>query len=320
MLVQNVSAFQSVLSASMTMTWSWFFFLSPPLFCFCPIPVFTLKPALKVLGVNSKGWCKHLETDWKGVTWPTGPWAHHWVFPTFLSFVRGVEWIACFIVKILIWAEICFSLRNLCIAYILLSKLSRNRKFHFHLVAWRRSFYNFIYLTFVLLFIFPSHRHHVFQGASLRCLHKGRTKQSRGRRGRSDQPWWSLLRLIPKWRWRNQRRQHQTLLSATLHASPALPLQRRGWRRGRGGLRWKRSRAVQVRPEHTTQAALFSMRRCGLRLSLWCGIMWGLQGVLQENHPRWVLWWSACLHHKQYTQPLHLKIHNIVTLSHTAWL
>lgn len=142
-------------------------------------------------------------------------------------------------------------------------------------------------LLLTLTFLFPR-RNHVFQGASVRRLHKGRTEQSRRRRGRSDQPWRSLLRLLSKRRRRNQRRRHETLLPATLHASSALPLQRRGRRRCGGGLHWKRCRAMQVRAEHAAQEAVFGLWRCGLGLPLWRGIMRGLQSILQENHPRCV--------------------------------
>lgn len=71
------------------------------------------------------------------------------------------------------------------------------------IVVWKDVSLKVNALTFVVFFV-PS-RHHVFQGASVRCLHKGGTEQSRGRRGRSDQPRRSLLRLLSKRRWWNQR-------------------------------------------------------------------------------------------------------------------
>lgn len=49
---------------------------------------------------------------------------------------------------------------------------------------------------------------------------------------------------------------------------------------------------MQVRPEHAAEEAVFSMWGCGLGLPLRRGVMWGLQSVLQENHPRCVFWRS----------------------------
>lgn len=42
---------------------------------------------------------------------------------------------------------------------------------------------------------------------------------------------------------------------------------------------------VWIHAGHSGQAAVSGVRRRGLRLPLWCGLLWGLQGLLQEDHP-----------------------------------
>lgn len=120
--------------------------------------------------------------------------------------------------------------------------------------------------------------HHVFQGASVRRLYKGRTQQSRRRRGRSNQPRRGLFGLLSEWG--TPGRQRQTLLPAALHASSALPLQRR--RRWGGGreLRWKWSGPLQVRAEHAAQAVVSGVWGCGVGLPLRRSIVWSLQSIL----------------------------------------
>lgn len=163
-------------------------------------------------------------------------------------------------------------------------------KKYFILTFYRRQHGIRVGFTLTLTFLYCSScpsRRHVFQRASVRCLHKGRTKQPRRRRGRSDQPWRGVFRLLSKRRWRDQRRRREALFPTAVHARPALSLQRwRGWR-SRGGLRRKRSWPLQVRPEHAAQEAVSGLRGRGFRLSLWCGVLWGLQSFLQENNPRW---------------------------------
>lgn len=129
-------------------------------------------------------------------------------------------------------------------------------------------------------------RHHVFQGPPIGRLHKGRAKQPRRRRRGSDEPGWSVLGFVPERR--PQGRWHQALLTAAIHAGAALPLQRRGRRRRRGGFHRKRSRPLQVRPEHAAQEAVLGVRGRGLGLPLRRGVVRGLQSVFQEDHPRCV--------------------------------